>query len=34
MTDAIAELRLQRGRQFDANLVDEFVRVVEWDGLA
>jgi len=30
---AMAELRRERGRQFDSALVDEFVRVIEWDGL-
>ena len=34
ITEAIAELRQERERQFDAALVDEFVGVVEWDGLS
>jgi putative two-component system response regulator len=32
--EAVDELRRERGRQFDAKLVDEFIGVVEWDGLA
>jgi putative two-component system response regulator len=33
ISEAIEELRRERGRQFDAKLVDEFVHVIEWDGL-
>ena len=33
VTEAIAELRRERGHQFDRRLVDAFVQVVEWDGL-
>ena len=33
ITEAIAELRRERAHQFDPRLVDEFVRVLEWDGL-
>jgi putative two-component system response regulator len=32
--EAVEELRRERGRQFDAALVDEFVGVIEWDGLS
>jgi putative two-component system response regulator len=32
--EAVEELRHERGRQFDAALVDEFVGVIEWDGLS
>ena len=34
ITEAVEELRRERGRQFDAALVDEFVGVIEWDGLS
>jgi putative two-component system response regulator len=34
ISEAVAEMRVERGRQFDPDLVDEFVRVIEWDGLA
>ena len=34
ISEAIEELRRERGRQFDGQMVDEFVRVIEWDGLA
>jgi putative two-component system response regulator len=34
VAEAIEELRREKGRQFDARLVDEFVHVIEWDGLA
>jgi putative two-component system response regulator len=34
ISEAVEEMRLERGRQFDPELVDEFVRVIEWDGLA
>jgi len=34
IAEAVEELRRERGRQFDASLVDKFVGVVEWDGLA
>lgn len=34
ISEAVEEMRLERGRQFDPDLVDEFVRVIEWDGLA
>jgi putative two-component system response regulator len=34
ISEAVAEMRQERGRQFDPDLVDEFVRVIEWDGLA
>ena len=33
MSEAVEEMRRERGRQFDPDLVDEFVRVIEWDGL-
>ena len=33
MSEAVDEMRRERGRQFDPELVDEFVRVIEWDGL-
>ena len=33
VTEAIAALRRERGHQFDPRLVDEFVKVIEWDGL-
>jgi putative two-component system response regulator len=33
ITEAIAELRRERAQQFDPRLVDEFVRVLEWDGV-
>jgi response regulator RpfG family c-di-GMP phosphodiesterase len=33
ISEAIEKLRRERGRQFDAQLVDEFVHVIEWDGL-
>jgi HD-GYP domain-containing protein (c-di-GMP phosphodiesterase class II) len=33
ITDAIGELRRERGHQFDPHLVDEFARVIEWDGI-
>ncbi len=33
VADAIEELRRERGRQFDASLVDAFVHVIEWDGM-
>jgi putative two-component system response regulator len=33
ITEAVEEMRHERGRQFDPDLVDEFVHVVEWDGL-
>jgi putative two-component system response regulator len=32
--EAVEELRKERGRQFDPALVDQFVGVVEWDGLS
>ena len=32
--EAVEELRSERGRQFDGSLVDEFVGVIEWDGLS
>ncbi|MEX1336235.1 MAG: HD domain-containing phosphohydrolase [Candidatus Limnocylindrales bacterium] len=31
--EAVEELRKERGRQFDSAFVDEFVGVIEWDGL-
>jgi cyclic di-GMP phosphodiesterase len=31
--DAVAELRSAKGSQFDPQLVDAFVEVLEWDGL-
>jgi putative two-component system response regulator len=31
--DAVAELRAGKGAQFDPQLVDAFVEVLEWDGL-
>jgi putative two-component system response regulator len=31
--DAVAELQRERGSQFDAQLVDAFIGVLEWDGL-
>ena len=34
VSEALAELRRERGQQFDPRLVDEFVKVIEWDGLA
>jgi putative two-component system response regulator len=34
IADAVEEMRRERGRQFDPTLVDEFVRVIEWDGVA
>jgi putative two-component system response regulator len=34
IADAVEEMRHERGRQFDPTLVDEFVRVIEWDGFA
>jgi putative two-component system response regulator len=34
ISEAVEEMRLEKGRQFDPDLVDEFVRVIEWDGLA
>ena len=34
IVEAVEELRQERGRQFDARYVDEFVGVIEWDGLA
>ena len=33
MSEAVEEMRRERGRQFDPDLVDEFVHVIEWDGL-
>ena len=33
MSEAVEEMRRERGRQFDPDLVDEFIRVIEWDGL-
>jgi putative two-component system response regulator len=33
ITDAIEEMRHERGRQFDPEMIDEFIHVVEWDGL-
>ncbi len=33
VAEAIVELRRERARQFDPRLVDEFVRVLEWDGV-
>ena len=33
VAEAIEELRRERGRQFDSRLVDEFVHVIEWDGM-
>ena len=34
VAEAIAELRRERSQQFDPQLVNEFVKVIEWDGLA
>ncbi len=34
ITEAISELRRERNHQFDGGLVDEFVHVIEWDGLS
>jgi HD-GYP domain-containing protein (c-di-GMP phosphodiesterase class II) len=33
ISEAVEEMRRERGRQFDPELVDEFVHVIEWDGL-
>lgn len=34
ISEAVDELRRERDRQFDGRLVDEFVHVIEWDGLS
>jgi len=31
--DAVKELQTAKGTQFDPDLVDAFVKVLEWDGL-
>jgi putative two-component system response regulator len=31
--EAMQELKRERGRQFDPDLVDAFLRVIEWDGV-